>query len=313
MGFFLVLALITPLFVPALSLDAQFGSENQNSQNISILETETVDPKLARGGGDVFIDGSALIPEGEVGFYEVSEPTSDTISLYVVREGDTIEAVAKMFGVSANTIRWANNIPLGTGLRVGQSITILPVTGVVHVAQKGDTFSSIAKRYGADAEDIASFNGLENSTLAIGTKLIIPDGEFSAVPSAKSPTKSFTSGLSKIAGYFIKPVNGRKTQGLHGYMHNAVDIGAPIGSPVWAMADGTVLVASIGGYHSGYGNYVVIGHPNGTQTLYAHLADETVSVGDRVSQGQIIGHVGMTGKTTGPHAHVEVRGAANPL
>ena len=318
MGFFFASALLVPFFIPSYALDAQSSLGSQNSQTIALLESGLdARSKSAHGGGDIFIDNSTLIPDAEASTMGLgAEPTSDEISLYIVKPGDTIDAVAKMFGVSANTIRWANNIPLGVGLNVGQSITILPVTGLVHTVVKGDTFSTLASRYGADADDIASFNGLENKPLAIGTKLIVPDGEFSSGSTPKkstTPSKSYTAGLQKIAGYFIKPVNGRKTQGLHGYMHNAVDIAASLGSPVVAMADGTVILVRSGGYYSGYGNYIVVSHPNGTQTLYAHLKDETVSLGAHVSQGQTIGHVGMTGKTTGPHVHVEVRGASNPL
>ncbi len=318
MGFFFASALLVPFLIPSYALDAQSSLGNQNSQTIALLESDLdATSKSAHGGGDVFIDNSTLVPDPEAGMLaEGAEPTSDQISLYVVKSGDTIDAVAKMFGVSANTIRWANNIPLGVGLNVGQSITILPVTGLVHTVVKGDTFSTIAARYGADADDVASFNGLENKPLAMGTKLIIPDGEFSTGSAPKKNTtssKSYAAGLQKIAGYFIKPVNGHKTQDLHGYRHNAVDIAAPLGSPVWAAASGTVILASMGGYHAGYGNYVVIGHPNGTQTLYAHLRDETISLGQKVSQGQTIGHVGMTGKTTGPHVHLEISGAPNPF
>jgi murein DD-endopeptidase MepM/ murein hydrolase activator NlpD len=104
---------------------------------------------------------------------------------------------------------------------------------------------------------------------------------------------------------------GILTQGLHGW--NAVDIGAARGTPLHAAADGTVIVARIGGYNGGYGNYVVITHGNGTQTLYGHMKNVIVSSGQTVSAGQVIGYEGSTGNSTGPHLHFEVRGAANPF
>ena len=102
------------------------------------------------------------------------------------------------------------------------------------------------------------------------------------------------------------------TQGLHGW--NAVDIGAPKGTPIYAAAAGTVIVAkSNGAWNGGYGNYVVISHPNGTETLYAHMSKVETSAGASVGQGETIGLVGMTGMATGNHLHFEVRGAANPF
>jgi murein DD-endopeptidase MepM/ murein hydrolase activator NlpD len=80
-----------------------------------------------------------------------------------------------------------------------------------------------------------------------------------------------------------------------------------------ASASGKVIVAKSGGWNGGYGSYVVISHPNGTQTLYGHLSAVTVSVGDEVSQGQTIGRMGSTGKSTGVHLHFEIRGARNPF
>jgi murein DD-endopeptidase MepM/ murein hydrolase activator NlpD len=106
-------------------------------------------------------------------------------------------------------------------------------------------------------------------------------------------------------------VGGVRTQGIHGY--NAVDLANKIGTPVMAAADGTVTVAKMGGWNSGYGNYVVISHANGTQTLYAHAESLNVTMGQTVSQGDVIAYIGITGKTTGPHVHFEVRGAKNPF
>ena len=116
-----------------------------------------------------------------------------------------------------------------------------------------------------------------------------------------------------MGNYYSWPLAGGSiTQGLHGW--NAVDIGAPSGTPIYAAAAGTVIVArSGGGWNGGYGNYVVVSHPNGTQTLYAHMSRVSATVGAHVGQGETIGKVGMTGEATGPHIHFEVRGAVNPF
>ena len=112
-------------------------------------------------------------------------------------------------------------------------------------------------------------------------------------------------------GFFVRPTSGTKTQGLHG--HNGVDIGASIGTPVFASAEGEVISAKSSGYNGGYGSMIIISHGGNIQTVYGHLSAVKVSVGQHVSQGQVIGAVGNTGKSTGTHLHFEVRGAKNPF
>jgi murein DD-endopeptidase MepM/ murein hydrolase activator NlpD len=106
-------------------------------------------------------------------------------------------------------------------------------------------------------------------------------------------------------------VGGVKTQGIHG--HNAVDLANKLNTPIVAAAAGTVIVAKQGGWNGGYGNYVVIDHHNGVQTLYAHMNSLNTTVGSDVTQGQVIGFMGETGDATGVHVHFEVRGAVNPF
>jgi murein DD-endopeptidase MepM/ murein hydrolase activator NlpD len=225
-----------------------------------------------------------------------------------------------MFDVTVNTIIWANDIE-GRVIHPGQVLVILPITGIRHTVVKGETLASLAKTYGGDAAEIASYNELaDNAALAAGQIVIIPHGEV-ATPASK-PSSSGTkptaplkgAGGPNYAGYYGYPVSGIITQGLHGY--NGIDIGAPQGTPIVAAASGIVIVArDNGGWNGGYGNYVVIQHPNGTQTLYAHATTGTVrvSVGDSVEKGQQLASVGRTGEATGFHLHFEVRGAANPL
>ena len=88
--------------------------------------------------------------------------------------------------------------------------------------------------------------------------------------------------------------------------HKGVDIGAAYGSAAWAAASGTVITASYG-WNGGYGNYVMVMHPNGYTTLYAHLSSIAVTSGQTVSQGETVGYVGSTGNSTGPHLHFEIR------
>lgn len=289
-----------------------------NSQNMNLLQAATnQDPNPAKGGGDIaMVGGMALLsengPSGTIADVE-DNPGSDSISVYVVREGDSLSGIAKLFNVSVSTIVWANDISKGV-IKPGQTLLILPISGVQHEIKKGDTLASLAKKYKADADEIARYNSLNSSSqLAIGDTIIIPDGMLAVAPTSSgvtNPTRG--TGGPVYEGYYLRPVlGGRKTQGLHGY--NGVDLGAPKGTPVLAAAGGQVIVSRNYGYNGGYGNYIVVSHPNGTQTLYSHLSKNLVFEGYTVAKGQVIGEVGSTGKSTGPHLHFEVRGAANPF
>ncbi|MDD5050573.1 MAG: peptidoglycan DD-metalloendopeptidase family protein [Candidatus Pacebacteria bacterium] len=275
---------------------------------------------------DITIVADSLLPEtgpsGSIADIDGSE--SDQISTYVVRDGDTLPAIAKMFDVSVNTIVWANDIK-GGKITTGDTLVILPVSGVTYTVKEGDTLQTIAKKFNGDETEIIQFNDLpQDGTLTIGSDIIIPDGEIATPvpPKASSKTRGGfkadgSSGLvkgysgPKFAGYYIHPLDSwHKTQGLHGF--NAVDLGTPVGTPVHATAAGTVIISKTYGWNGGYGQYVAIKHSNGTETLYGHLSKNLVTVGQHVEQGQEIALTGLTGKTTGPHLHYEVRGGYNP-
>lgn len=284
-----------------------------------------VDPSPAQGGGDIsIVDDSALVPdEGPSGtIADVEKPKSTQISIYAVREGDTLQGIAKLFGVSANTIRWANDMDKGAVLKKGQVLTILPVSGLSYTVKRGDTLASIAKATGADADEIARFNDI-TGPLASGISIVIPDGELSTPAPAPAPRRVATGVTSSVkssainasisSGYYGAPLNNYvRTQGVHGY--NAVDLGAPVGTPIYASASGDVILARSGSWNGGYGNYIVISHNNGSQTLYAHQSRLAVGVGEHVVKGQVIGYVGNIGRSTGPHLHFEIRGGPrNPF
>lgn len=265
------------------------------------------------------------------------ENIEEDISFYTVESGDSIGKIAEMFEVSAETIRWANDIPAGQGLKVGDTLIIPPVSGVIHEVVKGDTLASIAKKYGADLSKIGQWNSIEKeSKLSIGQTIIVPDGKIAPkVATAKKSTSSAISSVfSKLPGltegkiggmlrrasgpdlgtYFMRPCgNGcRITQMSHGN-GTSVDLGGKMGTPIVASAGGRVIVAKSSGYNMGYGQYIVIQSPNGTQQIYGHLGRVDVSVGQEVAKGQQIGLLGNSGRSTGPHLHFEIRGAKNPF
>lgn len=315
------------LHAPEKQKDVSSGSGNLQTMTLP-RPALNPDPMAGKGGGEIIIvDGNAIAAEeGPSGTpTEYDRPKNSTISLYTVVDGDTLSVIAKLFKVSPDTILWANDLPRNAVLRVGQTLVILPVTGVRYTVKSGDTLTSIAKKFGADAVDIGNFNGIDESTVVAGMRIIIPDGEIAvaavvAAPASSKPAKGILAttlnsrpGTAAQKGYYIRPlVGGVRTQGVHGY--NGVDLAAPIGTPILAAAEGDVLIAKETGWNAGYGGYVVIKHDNGSQTLYAHQSGVAVSPGQHVEQGQVIGYVGSTGKSTGAHVHFEIRnGIRNPF
>ncbi len=301
------------------------SSREHNSQTASLLQAATnLDPNAAQGGADLnIIENKALVAESGVGggFVEIINRKNDTISVYEVKKGDTLSQIANMFEVSMNTIKWANG--LERDVQPGDSLVILPISGIKHTVKSGGTIQDIAQKYSADVKEIALFNGISvDAQLAVGQEIIVPNVDLVRTePKKTTKTVAKTSSITKSASapaasgssnWMVKPTNGVRTQGIHGY--NAVDLAAPVGTTVYAAADGTVIISkNDGGWNGGYGNYVVIKHSNGAQTLYAHMSSVNVSVGETVSQSEVVGAVGNTGKSTGSHLHFEVRGAKNPF
>jgi murein DD-endopeptidase MepM/ murein hydrolase activator NlpD len=223
-----------------------------------------------------------------------------------------------MFSVTVDTILSANDMKKGDKLKEGDVLLILPFSGIEHAIVRGDTLQGIAQKYKVPLDEILISNDIDKSAkLSIGDRLMIPGGTLSgssiAVTSSgvKSVVSSSQSSLKTVSGYFINPVPGaRKSRGSSS-THRGVDLAAPSGTPIKASATGRVTFARAG-YNGGFGNLVIIAHENGTETLYAHQSRIETSVGARVAQGDVIGYVGSTGRSTGPHLHFEVHGAKNP-
>ncbi|MAZ30087.1 hypothetical protein CL655_02265 [bacterium] len=322
-----VLAVLVPLSVyagiltptPTTSEPVVVPVPATSATDVRLLAAHTTaDPKAARGGGDIIVDEGALVPGGIVGEDLVDDTTyaSGEISLYVVREGDTLSQIAEMFEVNSNTILWANDITKASSIQPGDTLVILPITGVRHVVKEGDTVASIAKKYEGDADEIVSYNQLASANdISVGDTVVVPGGNMQQAASARSASRATptrVSGNVAASSNFVHPAPGAvRTQGIHGY--NAVDLAAGYGTAVRAAAAGEVIVSKSSGWNGGYGNYIVVRHSNGTQTLYAHLSRNSVGVGAFVAAGETIGAMGNTGRSTGTHVHFEVRGATNPF
>nr|WP_290668300.1 M23 family metallopeptidase [Ardenticatena sp.] len=232
--------------------------------------------------------------------------------VYIVRAGDTPISIAERFGLSPETIVWANAELEGNPalLRIGQQLIIPPVDGVLHTVKAGDTLESIARKYEVSVDDIINWapnNLTRDSQLVVGQKIMVPEG----VKPFTRPRPSLTTGkliappsnFTGATGSFIWPTSGVLTQyAWSGHM--ALDIANAFGTPIYAADAGVVIYA--GWDNTGYGNMTLIDHGNGFRTRYAHQSAFKVSVGQQVSKGQLIGLMGSTGRSTGPHVHFEI-------
>lgn len=239
---------------------------------------------------------------------------SNAIVTYTVQEGDTISFIASDFGISVNTIIWANNLKNINGIRPGDELKIPPVNGIIYKVKKGDTIESVAKKYSAEKDKIISFNFLpKNGSLQVGEEIIIPDGKISSLDRQDfiSPTVKRFAYLPDFGDFFRFPTIGFDWGRIHG--RNGVDIANSCGTPIYASADGAATTTQPSGWNGGFGKFIKLIHANGTETVYAHLSKLIVGLGDTISKGQLIALMGSTGRSTGCHLHFEVHGAKNPL
>jgi len=240
--------------------------------------------------------------------------TRTGIIKYNVNPGDVPSVIAAAFGITTNTLLWANNLSDGQYIRPGDELIILPVSGVRYKVLSGDTVSSIASRFKGDIGKIIAFNNLSNGGGIIGGEyIIIPDGEMPRRSYSRGYVSRYAPYIQNLDNYFAHPTAGVGyiSRGLH--PHNAIDVAASCWTPIYAAAEGTVSISDGYGWNGGYGKYVKIDHPNGTKTIYSHNIQNQVSVGRYVKQGQLIAYMGSTGRSTGCHVHWEVYGALNPL
>ncbi len=280
---------------------------------------------------DTVFDDTALlkptISPVAIGDEEVEENVVKRTEIveYIVQDGDTVSNIAEKFGIDTNTILWENKLGPRDYIRPGDILTILPINGIQHTIKAGDTLSKIALRYDIDIDKIMEVNRLtDTSLLSQGEKLIIPD----AAPITPLVRKK-TSPLQRIKDIFtppsaripagtqmIWPTVGRRINQYFSWRHTGIDVDGDKTDPIYAADDGVVIKVG-GGWSGGYGNHVKIDHGNGVITLYAHMSTVSVSPGQTVQKGEVLGMMGTTGRSTGVHLHFEVmstRGArSNPF
>jgi LysM repeat protein len=239
------------------------------------------------------------------------------VIVYSVQSGDNVSKIAQSFGLRPETVLWSNP-ELETWpdyIVVGQQLFILPLDGAYHEVAAGDTLDSIAKRYSVEPSVLieCEYNDLtEPYELQAGQRLVVPGGTRPLVARYVRASAPPPVDAPQGTGNFMWPASGYLTQG-YWLGHQAVDIGAPTGTPIYAADTGYVAGS---GWMGGYGNYIIVNHGNGFETLYAHLNEIRVIAGQGVQRGHLIGIMGSTGRSTGPHLHFEIRQGGvkrNPL
>ncbi|MCC6643637.1 M23 family metallopeptidase [Candidatus Peregrinibacteria bacterium] len=321
------------LVVAALFVIGAINPENAYSHNSYYA------PSLE--GVDAYY-GDNLMVASEDGYIPKINPQTELADrtsmngklIHEVVSGDTISTIAQEYGLKTNTVLWENGLTATSKLRIGDKLSIPPVDGVSHSVEKGQDLKKIASLYSVDAGVIAKQNQLaDNATLVAGQAIFIPGAK--PLPDRVDPSRiASTTRLSVanktnvgssqlVSGSAIgsnsdaSPATGKSmifpTRGvITQYFqpgHYAYDIANTEKPPIWAAMDGTVIKASSGTWGGGYGNHIIIDHGNGLKTLYGHMEYLSVSVGDQVKQGQVIGKMGRTGNVrgrTGIHLHFEV-------
>lgn len=253
----------------------------------------------------------SIIVGADVFQTDISQKPRDKVIEYTVGKGDTLSTIAEKFGISVETIRWANDLT-NDAISVNDTLKILPVTGIAYKVEKGDTVYSIAKKLDTDAQKIVDFpfNDFANPetfSLVEGQILIVPDGvKPSEKPTFRRPVYIAQGPTTFSSLGFTWPAKGVISQFATWY-HMAVDITGDVGTPIVASHNGVVSHVSSGVWDGGYGTNLIVKNGD-VETLYAHLSGVNVGVGQEVIAGStVIGWIGMTGRTTGPHVHFEIR------
>lgn len=258
------------------------------------------------------------------------------VQKYTVVAGDTVFGIAEKFNLRPETVIWANYQILMDNphkLSPGQELNILPVNGVYYEWHAGDGLNGVAEFYNVTPEAIVDYpgNGLSASTvgdyaspnIAVGTWLVIPGGTREYITwsapriTRENPAVARVLGAGACApitegpigvGVYVWPTTERHISGFNWSPetnHNGIDIGGKLGNPIFAADAGVVVYAGWNDW--GYGNMVVVDHGNGWQTLYAHMSTLSVGCGSYVYGGDVLGAMGSTGNSSGPHLHFELR------
>ncbi len=226
-------------------------------------------------------------------------PVSVSMRPYTIRSGDTLERIAKRFGL--RQILSSRQQPPSAVRTSRVKLRIPNMDGISHRVRNGDSLSSLSKSYAIDITRIVDANDLASGTINAGQNLFIPNARLSSASLRNFYGERFIwparGPISSPFGYRANPFTGLRTY------HSATDIVVSLGTRVKATSAGTVADT---GYNSVFGNYIILRHANGYQSLYGHLSSIAVKEGSSVAQGAVIGLSGNTGQSTGPHLHFSI-------
>jgi murein DD-endopeptidase MepM/ murein hydrolase activator NlpD len=264
---------------------------------------------------DYLVKTADIIPKKEIALTTVPEERKRAEAfVYKVEGGDTLYSIGTKFKISTDALQYVNGISESTVLQVGQELTIPPSLGLIHKVESGDTLSSIAKKYDVAPQAVADFNYLfSDSTLAVGSELVIPGAK---VPQVVVPAPIIPGDIPSVTipnvgpnkKLCVWPTTVRYISQNFFWYHNGIDIATPISGPMpplLACTGGTVVRAGWDPF--GLGLHVRIDHGNGYETVYGHMSRIDVSYGEKVKRGEVIGLMGSTGNSTGPHIHFMVK------
>ena len=236
---------------------------------------------------------------------ETSEPPKLYYTSYRVRKGDIIGNIAEQFDITSDTIISVNNVRSSRRMQIGTYLRIPSMAGIMYtVRNDGETIDSIAKKYEVEASKIAVLNNIEESAvLKAGNMLFVPDAELDRITRQEINGDLFKKPIH-ARWYMSSSFGWRKSpfSGVRSY-HGGIDMACPQGTSIWASMPGTVTKT---GYNNTYGNFVIIQHHSGYQTLYGHMSQILAVKNQWVDERTCIGKVGSTGLSTGPHLHFTV-------
>ncbi|MCL1818647.1 MAG: peptidoglycan DD-metalloendopeptidase family protein [Spirochaetaceae bacterium] len=235
-------------------------------------------------------------------------PGTLAVRTHRVASGETISGIAAAAGLNLDTLVSVNRIQDVRKVPVGTQLKLPNQNGLLHTVKRGDSLSSIARAYAVTANAIADVNNLSSATIHPQQELFIPGAKMKQLELKKILGELFvypTSGrLSSAFGMRPDPFTGVQR------FHNGIDIAGRIGTPVVAAMAGKA--AKIG-VHPTYGKYIIVVHAGGYQTWYAHLNKVRIEQGKTVDQGQLIGDMGNTGYSSGPHLHFSIFKNESPV
>lgn len=302
-GLRLLLNLATALLVLALPLTAATGSHNaQSDQPIVAAQVATYASEDSTARASTVARG---VIAGSRSPVTVAASDVAAIPQHTVKKGDTLADVAALYSVDPDELAFANHLD-DDALGVGDVLMIPPGRGVLYTVKPGDTIPGVASRFKVDPNVIMTYNRLyfEPEHFAVDQLIFIPGGSVPAVRRLNYGTASVAAGqLPARTGQLSWPVRGVLTQNFW-WGHTGVDIAAPYGTGIAASDDGVVVAT---GWVAVGGLRVCVQHSGGLQTCYYHTSSVYVAPGETVARGQLIAAIGMTGVTTGPHVHWEVK------